>query len=52
MSNIYLKVTIKGDFTLGGMQAECRCDIAFFCSCTCVKVYLLTLSWNVDSAEK
>ena len=28
----------KGDFTLDGMKVECRGDIAFFYSCTCVKV--------------
>ena len=33
-----LTFNFKGDFTLDGMKAECRGDIAFFCSCTCVKV--------------
>ena len=28
----------KVDFTLVVIQAECRGDIAVFCSCTCVKV--------------
>ena len=29
---------LYGDFTLDGMEVECRVDIAFFRSCTCVKV--------------
>ena len=30
----------KVDFTLVVIQAECRGDIAVFCSCTCVKVLI------------
>ena len=35
---VLLNPNRKGDFTLDRMEAECRGDIAFFCSCTWVKV--------------
>ena len=44
----------KGDFTLDRMEAECRGGIAFFCSCTCVKVLLTDIflkcrfRWKVE----
>ena len=34
----------KGDFTLDRMLVECSDDIAFSCSCTCIKVFFTDTS--------